>query len=389
MGLFSWIGDVFDTVGDIFDSVVDAVTSAVRAVVDFVSDHWKELLVAAALAVGIVYVYNPTFFTGITTNLKTFAGTIKEFAEIIHFDTIMSVHSLATLVSSDYRAFISEAMGEVASFSAALNLGASFIPLAIENSRKLVLDVSASLGRPYDLGQITWLEEFNGWAKKVAEVGQKYKDNPGAVLSDLDDWINIPYTNAKASAFRTFLNTVRDNVDKVTEQVERVDTIRQDFVKLALDMPEFIRKHYEPQIRRIDKSMADFIYRDYKPYTEMLARAYDTLDRDVEKHKTELSDIAQRLTRPGTLVDGINQLPPQEQHKEKVKLSRAVNYANSETASLIRVATENIEMSLKKTRDALNISPPQPAWVVEEVELPANKPIEQIDPRNTWFVGDY
>ncbi len=222
-------------------------------------------------------------------------ATWLTFAEVIHLKTLLKIHSVALLVSGNYRNAMRQFYSDVSRLSHALNLGAHFLPLAIRNARALVLDASTTFGRSYDLAEITWLTDLSAWANKIQKKAAKYENNPGLVFEDLDRWLIAPAMNAKSSAMIALYSSVDATLNTVTQIIDDVITVKDDLQKLVADLPKNVRIWARPLIDDIIKPFSEFIEKDYKPAITALDGVITVVQQSISENKAEAARLIQAM----------------------------------------------------------------------------------------------
>ncbi|GAH42119.1 unnamed protein product, partial [marine sediment metagenome] len=93
--------------------------------------------------------------------IKVIQAGLDAFLTAIHYDTLHAIHRIAYLTSKDYRETMNKVYNEISKASESLGLGPYYLQLFLQNARGLILAVSTSFGRSYDMAEMEWLATFD------------------------------------------------------------------------------------------------------------------------------------------------------------------------------------------------------------------------------------
>ena len=320
---------------------------------------------------------------------STVAASFGAFMNAIHFSTIMRVHSLAMMVSSNYRSMMTNVNTQINKVSGALGLGTSFLTLVLRDARAVVLQASGLIGRRYDLAQLGWLKDLQGYLGKFNDKVTEYKDNPSMVLNDIEDWIERPAGDLVGNTMEIVYSNV-DGVIKMTESmVGTVDDVRVDVNDLVAKLPGNIREQVAPMLKPIWENYDRFIDQVYLPGKSEMDRIVFVLQSVNEGMQRKVTDILEDIRRPGDFLQKVNSMGTWERKEQEAKIQDVV-FAGYEraVATTARDVSSDIQELIAVNR-ALQVALPPPAWEVGELETP-QRPAESIPvPRESWFVGDF
>ena len=409
-------------VGVVFGAIASAITSAataVAAVVTTISTAVASAVVAAATAVASVVssivsaigVAISDFYIGLTTYLEgifvlaDYAGTsfmtqlgayvgaiystFTGFLAAIHFKTILAIHEIVYLVSEDYREMWQGVYREIANVSNALGFTSEFLYLTLRDARTLVLDVSSTMGRKYDLAEITWLQEMNKFFKDFSTVAKTYQNNPSQLFWDIDQKIIRPSIDTKGDVSQMVLSTVDSAIRVAKEAVDDISRIRYDIGSLISHLPSQIRDEIKPAIDKVLKQWDDWIKEDYKPIMTGLTKVTDHLQYNQRAITVTLSDVVSRLLRPGDFLREIYRGTPDEARDQQKKIADISKSEFIEESQdwYARHRTERKEYEEEVRIREIELPSP-PIVKGERVEI-EGETIPPMIPRKGWFVGDY
>ena len=410
-----FVGDFFDDVIDFFDDVIDTVINAVadmvNSVVNWIEENW---VLVALITVAVVALCTGNFAamaSAINANAAALAAegaswasiasvTVGMYAEAlyisvgsflgaIHFSTLLAIHQVAYLVSDDYRILITSIYNDIAAVSGQLGLGTAFLLLAHRNARNIVLDASTMMGHSYDLAEITWLNQYVDYLKKFNIHAINYQNNPGAILHDIDEWVIKPATDFKAGIVSNLLTSIDAAAQIITETVNDITTLRNDFGQFLSDLPAQIRDKITPYVDDIFNKYDTWIRDDYKPTLAQFDNILDILGRQQIEQQSTMSDLVARLLHPADYLREIDKLPPDEREEQERALYELTTRPLAREIEETTTIAENVSFDLLKMIEALGAPYKPPAWLIPEVTVPGRPPGAPIVKRKTWFVGDF
>lgn len=412
MGFFS---DIFDSVKKVVHKVVhgviDIVTKTVRTVVNVVRNIINKILPYAlpalaviGLALGALSSFSlvdllaslnleGSFIFSMAVKLETFIGTLSSaydaFLAAIHFATLSKIGAIAYMVSSTYRARQNEVFMRLYQVSVHLRVWPNFLPLAIQNARNLVLEVSSSLGRPYDLAELTWLKSFNDFLRTFSKNINKYQGHPELIIDEINERIVRPAIDVKARAHRYLLETVDKTIDAIKRTVDVTIRLRNDLDKFVSDLPKSIRKEVQPYVDKITKRFDGFVNDTYRPAMNKINDIIGVLSHRQTQLSSNIHDIVYRINRPGDLLLQVDKLPETEKLEQERIIAEVSTREYRREVLEISKQSRPVYEHLGRIRKALTEKLSPVKWAVTEAEAPVYPPMGTIEPRKTWFVGDY
>jgi len=342
---------------------------------------------STALASGLGYL--SAFKLGLEVFVGSLSLTFRAFLTVIHFDTLVGVHKIAFLVSDEYRNVMRGVYGEITKISDALGYGPYFLTLALQNTRNLVLDVSTSMGMQYDMAEVMWLSTFQGYLRKFSGAAYRYSNNPEALFFDLSRWVERDALSRKGVFIEGLVKTVERTTEAIAGAVEQVVVIRDDLSKLVLDLPEAIRSQVEPAIMPYIEKFDTFIIDTYDPYKRELESIIDKIESLQGSQRSKLTDLVDRLKKPGNYVLEIDKLEDWEREEQEKIFDDVSSRQYKRGLTEMTAVSKPFSAELGRIREAMT-RPLELAFIgVEEVVAPAPIPIGEIAPSKTWFVGDF
>ncbi|MBA7625291.1 hypothetical protein ES703_32718 [subsurface metagenome] len=385
-------------------TVVAAVVAAASAAVAAISAIVATVTASVASVIGAIYhavttALMPTFsylktcaqvlYIGISDFVTTIGAGFKAFAEAIHLKTLLTIHNVAYMVSEDYRAVMDKIWSKIAEVSYHLGVGADFMVHAFRNARAIVLTTSGLLGRKYDLAEVSWLNQWNTFLKRMSVDTSKYTANPNLIMADIDKWLIADNVDAEGGAMQTVYTTIEDVILSVESTVETTVEIRNDLERFVSELPSSIQDRVRPMLDPVIEKFDGFYADTYRPKMDIVDGVMKEVGLTIQIQKDEIGDLIDRLKRPGDILVGIEGLPIPERDDQEEKITRAstVRFDRDRQAMMHDYIPKEAEFL--KLREALKKKYPPPEYEVPEIEAPGRPAETPVEPRKTWNVGDY
>ncbi|NVM22320.1 MAG: hypothetical protein HWN68_11140 [Desulfobacterales bacterium] len=380
--------------------MAQAIAAIASAMASIVSTVIGAISSALSTAYSAVVGWASGIVTTITESLSGIYATVAEWAtmlydgiagflEAIHFKTLLTIHEIAYIVSDEYRAMFHKVTERISAVSQKLGLGSQFLNLCFREARGLVLSASSLLGRPYDIGEITWLSTFDGFLQKFQDKIETYERNPAEVFYDVDRWIVRDATNVQTEAVRAVYVGLDEAVEGFKKSAAMVVDVRDRVNNLVTLMPEQIREEIAPRVAAVTKYVDSFIYDIYRPTMLKADRIVKSLKDSSERMQGDMKDVIDKLKRPGDLLGTIDDLPLDERLKQERRIGEIATRGYRRDVDTWRGVAAPEHEGFLKVIEALKKEYPPPPYEIEEVEVPARPAGAPVEPRKTWFVGDY
>jgi len=375
--LFAGIGAVAGIAG----IYVVATQSMAAATAQMVEGTTAELAAVQAVqesAAFVIYSYAQTIYAG-----------FQSFLEIIHFKTLLAVNDVLFLVSQDYRNMMQGVFIQLSRVGESLGYGSTFMLLCFRDMRNLVMDVSASIGKTYDLAEITYMTSFGEFLSRMSTRMDTYQNNPHQFLLDLDAEVYKPGVDLKARAVQAMLSGIDSALVQIKLVAEDATKIRNDLLKLASDMPAVIKDQVLPAIRAVTDQVDKFIRLTYDPRVLAIEKSFKQLGDSLGEQQRNVGKLTDKIARPGKYIEGIKDLPRDEQLDDILSLSRTYEAAVAPEFQEINTTADWIMRESEATIfTPLPEFAPIPKPPLEKLHPYGTVP-PTVTPKKTWFVGDY
>lgn len=325
--------------------------------------------------------------------IEVFAASLKisisSFLTAIQFDTLISIHRVAYLVSEDYRDTMRKVYGEIVAVSEALGYGPYFMTLFLQNTRNLVLDVSTTLGMKYDLAQVQWIANLHDYLKFFSAATYRYVKDPEALFYDMERWVDRPALDKKGEFLQGIILTLRNATEGIEAIVNNVTTIRDDLDRLVRQLPETIREEIQPHIQPIIDNFDDFIADNYDPYKRQMDNIINTLSDVQDTNRNNISGLVDRLKKPADYLLEIDMLEDWERTEQEIKVADISTRQFKRDSVVLEGYAEPVSAELERIRTAIRHITLEPLTLPEELPGPSRPAKEEATPRETWYIGDY
>lgn len=409
------VADFISDIADVVTDIADAIWDQIKQIGDWLEDQlgWLNValivLVIVAVAIGLpaaIAAYEGAMLSAVIASSGSLAGLdlvaaqaisaaialeagFSAFLTAIYFDVILTVHNIAYLVSPHYREMFQKVLNEIMNISHILGLGPSFIVLALENARTLVLTTSGLLGMKYDMAQVQWLGILSNYLKEFAGKVRSYRNNPGLLLLDMGELINRPVMDQMGAYMQTIIGTIDDTIDNAEKVAQAVTAVERDLTAFIDDLPENLKRQIKPYTDPILNRINSFIKYDFKPSIDVIHGVIGVLETKQQGIKSQIDDTIERLLYPGKYLHEIDALDSDLQNEQAWSIAEVSNRPERELYEVVDQGRDVIRERLKSILDALATRLPKPAYALPEVPRPVIIPQIEMEERNTWFVGDY
>jgi len=398
------VKDVAHTIGHTVSKVLGTVTDVLGKLVSKSLPYVIPALAIGSLALGAISSLSLTdllaswnlegsFIFPMAASVEEFVASLSvaydSFLATIHYSTMLKVSEIAYLTSEAYREQMNKVYEQISKVSQALGYGSEFLNLAFRNARTVILDVSSMLGRSYDIAQITWLKSFSDFTAIFNKQVNRYRNNPALLFEDIDNHLIKPAINTSAKAHQTLLNTVDKILDVTKKTVNETIKLRNDLQKFIYDLPDFVRKEIEPYFNQVLGYFDDFINYNYKPAIERIDQIIAILSDTQSRICYGIHDIVRTITHPGDMLRLVDRLPEDERLRQEHMINEVSTREYRREVAELSKQSRPVYEHLERIRKALSEKLPPVKWAVAEAEAPIYPPMGPVEPRKTWFVGDY
>ncbi len=375
--------------GPLLSSIVAGITWVGSTVMTVASTVAVEAWNAAVHLAGYIANIAEAWYNGAVYYWHELRDVLHAVIESVYFKVAIAVHSVALLVSSEYRAVWKKVMAELMQLSAALGFGAEFLMLAMRNSRNVVLGVSGILGRKYDLSEVTWLTSMTKFLERVNTKAQQYKKDPEELFNDLAEMIERPYVDVAGAYSSTILISVNKSVEFITTLSENFKKLGVDMDKLYDDLPKFIRDLIPDAFPKFMNEFNNFMSHNYWPAINMFNQKFQEFAGEINAAKSKAEEAFGKIKTTSQTIKEVKELPKAEQEA----LWGVMDQIQSEQRAVQGLAllsyfapiSDKFQQQLKTPVPTT----PAPSFLNFEGAYKTPEQVPQVFGAGTPFVGDY
>lgn len=330
-----------------------------------------------------------TFWDKVVDFIEDLIEKFEWFLRAIHLKTILAVHQVAMLVSPQYRAMMQRIFKSLSEYSKAIGMGPAFIDLAIRSTRTLVLDVTGALGHSYDMSQLVWLTELDGFMKTLAINTKRYADNPFLIFQDLEEDIERRFGNVHGSVETSTLLVIEGLLKGMGKAAADIDRIDKDALKLLNDLPSFIKSHIDPEVFRIMNTIDGFIAGEFLPRIQSINGVLAQYGNDIRAAQAAAAAAAARILTPRQTVLSLPDLPLPEQDEVLAGLDRLDNRRTTDMLMKITQWSKPVDDEFQRLLQLPEPARLPPVFLTFEHTLKSVPDVTTPVSGSGPFVGDY
>ena len=313
----------------------------------------------------------------------------KAFAKFIHLDTIIKLNNIGLIVSKDYRLMMQKFWGNISEISSALNIGAHTLTLLLRNARSVVLDTSAMLGQPYDVGEMQWFKTFQNFLPIMEQRAEHYANTPSDLLVDIDNNIFPDVINTKASTMQTVFTTIDKTIDSVSEIALDIDKVNDDVKKFVADLPENIREKVEHYTKPLTDKVDHFIDTEYLPVVNNIQSIVGILSNTQSDYKDKFDTLVDRIKKPAHYLKEIDRLALPERTEQENIIGEIAGRTKARILEPVVYEVTQMSHHIQQVVELQEGVEEPNKWEVGEIDNSEPLPAGETGNENSWFVGDY
>lgn len=330
-----------------------------------------QTLATICVSLGSVSSIAGTVYFTAASWVATLAGWFKTFLDVIHFKTLKTIHDIAYIVSADYREYVNKIYGKIAEFSQAISGDAFYAVQLLQNARAVVLSTSSMLGRPYDLGEVTWIHEFENILTKVQQQAEVYKENPYELINDLNDVVMKPSYDLQGEVWSGIFETIDVTIKILDRNADNIARVTKDFQKLVADLPESLRNQVSASVMDAIHHVDQFMVQEYQPTITKIQGALNVVQRDKVHTDSNLKGLVDRLKNPADYLREIDNQGKSEQLKSFELIADYSTRIYRQPVEAWREFAEPYTADFMKVKEIVEKPKIEPEWTVKEEPLPS------------------
>lgn len=411
----SWLSesltDIGDSVSATYDDAVESVSNLVDDTLESLSafssdtvnmvdhnltDFWQsDLAQYTVLIVGTVTV--GPLLAVIALNAIWPDEQLTAYATVATYLTLYAVwpavvapiDQTLSVISQDYREWKAQIFNQVSEVARALGLSGEYLQLLLHDAQLLSYSTTALFGAGYDLSELAWYENMDGYLTKFNTKLEVYAEHPEEILLDMGEWIERPAVEAQGAFMAAFVKSVKDVSDHAIELEGKITDVRDALDKTAHDIGGKVGRQISDALAPVFKEYDEFIHDTYGPTVGRIHESLTQLTHVQEQLQYQQAHQAAKIANPGDLMLGILDLTAFERDRQQAIVAKmalgpvqdAQFYTNQYVDSSLEARFALYEDRLDEKRPA----PPKLTLLENKIE---HHPASRYK-RNSWFVGDY
>lgn len=321
--------------------------------------------------------------------VKVVWNVVKVILEYVQLAKELGVHDLLYRVWDDYAEVIDTINKKISEASEVLGWGVDGISHLV-NATRGGLNIASKFGNHSD-EHLEWkfLERTGSAADWLATQLTYIGDDPGNILDIVFQQLN----KGNADDVHHWLGEWEPKVTRVVRTADilfqETGTIIDELEALQDGMPAIVYKHIPRAIwdglARADTLINETIL----PTLNKAANTLETLNKTLDAHDGKLSELAQRLTRPGLIFAELDEKPDYVRHYDEAIIDDVSNrqYDRDVDAALADIQTDLDEFD--RVTQAMTAPTPEPEFLTIESPGARLGYTLEIEPHETWMVGGY
>jgi hypothetical protein len=386
------ISTVMSALGNIISNIGTAVTTITSGIYGLVTGGTNQALLNLGYTqeqIDTLTVTPTQFLINILINqVANIGAAFTAFLTAIHYDVLIAAVRIAEVISPEFRDAMRNIYKSIEGISAQLELGTTFLLLGYQSTRSLIMGMQSFIGYSYDLGQITWVQSLVTILERTKYTMRRYRNNPHRLFNDLEELIERDSMNSASNFAQTVTATLASLSRTSDEIVRNVQRTMGDLDSLRNALPENVRRWFDEFYLPFKNEWTDFYTHEYRPWKTEVGLVFDDVREWRSAKELELRTIFERLTKPGTNLNYMRELPDDVYASEARFLER---YSTLPSTGII--TTQNLLNSEDRINiiSAVNNRPPSPPprILTFEHEPIAGVPITEPESITTWNVGEY
>lgn len=227
------------------------------------------------------------------------------------------------------------------------------------------------LGRPYDLGEVTWIHEFENILTKVQQQAEVYKENPYELINDLNDVVMKPSYDLQGEVWSGIFETIDVTIKILDRNADNIARVTKDFQKLVADLPESLRNQVSASVMDAIHHVDQFMVQEYQPTITKIQGALNVVQRDKVHTDSNLKGLVDRLKNPADYLREIDNQGKSEQLKSFELIADYSTRIYRQPVEAWREFAEPYTADFMKVKEIVEKPKIEPEWTVKEEPLPS------------------
>jgi len=328
-------------------------------------------------------------FANIIACIKWFGKVLTSIATAMQIIKEIGLHDWLYDNWGRYREVVDQVSAKLSQYSDALGWGVHGVQAILHISQSGNNILGAALGKDEGMLELEFFDKIGPYMESLDSYIRQGGQNAGLWIEAIANLGQTGIFGDMKWEFGKWKRGLDIAIERTLVITDEMTNITGELLGLQEGMPEFIRQHIPQSIWTAIGQADSYLNNKILPGLERLDSTVKVLNDRLEDHNNKLSDLAQRLTRPGLIFAELDGQPDHiREHDEGI-------IGDVASRELDRQVDETLEgmygdlQAFDKISEALSAPTPQPSFM--NLEGPGAKQFGEItaEPQETWMVGGY
>lgn len=341
-------------------------------------------IVAAAVALERV-----GFWSTVSAFFAEIKGKLANAAEVIQLRAVLAIQRVAVTLLPEYREQMVRIGNAFAALSEQLGIGTNFVNMCSLLISTTLNSTYQLLGFNTDARAILVMNEISNFTARLDARFYEYYQNPGQILSDIEQEIILPNQKTTDPAVTDFWTTVNNTAAVAQKTVEVIDELEKNIQNVIDATPDAVQEVLNERIQPIFDEYDGWRDNFINPAVDGVLQSINILENNGLITTEKVRDINFQMLFPADLLGQIFNLPDDVAKEQNTYIYNIVNHATD------KLLEEDVDLTNQKLEAIMNgINQLYEGEIEEEVSEFTKETfqVQKYEPtldRVSWFVGEY
>lgn len=341
-------------------------------------------IVAAAVALDRV-----GFWSTVSAFFAEIKGKLANAAEVIQLRAVLAIQRVAVTLLPEYREQMVRIGNAFAALSEQLGIGTNFVNMCSLLISTTLNSTYQLLGFNTDARAILVMNEISNFTARLDAKFYEYYQNPGQILSDIEQEIILPNQKTTDPAVADFWTTVNNTAAVAQKTVEVIDELEKNIQNVIDATPDAVQEVLNERIQPIFDEYNGWRDNFINPAVDGVLQSINILENNGLITTEKVRDINFQMLFPADLLGQIFNLPDDVAKEQNTYIYNIVNHATD------KLLEEDVDLTNQKLEAIMNgINQLYEGEIEEEVNEFTKETfqVQKYEPtldRVSWFVGEY
>jgi len=323
-------------------------------------------------------------FVNFVSQIISFIRTVAQVVRIV-----TTVSDILSMLWPEYREFINRLWEKVSQLSSAVGWGADGF-LHIMNAVQGGFNIWGAIqGKTINILETEIGQTAIDTATSLSFWCDAIKEDPGQVVKNIVTQHKMQQSIEMGKWWGNLMSGINEGLYRGETALRHVQTTYAELSALRVDMPAVIAKNIPQGIWDSLDQADSFIHDTIMPSLNRVQSLIETVEKATNTAHTRLSELARKLSAPGDLMEGVDDLLPAYKKLQEGKIDDVTSREFEYWTDTERIEIEHDLHEFDRI-DALAKAPTeQPPYL--ELEIMPGKTVRGItaEPHETWFIDGY